>query len=46
VGPRAKYTIHLRKLAIESVVSPRKRAALGKSIELLERLAEAGRHES
>ena len=32
--------------AIESVVSPRERAALGKSIELLERLAEAGRPES
>jgi DNA-binding MarR family transcriptional regulator len=31
--------------AIESVVSPRKRAALGKSIELLERLADAGRPE-
>jgi DNA-binding MarR family transcriptional regulator len=31
--------------AIESVVSPRERAALGKSIELLERLA-AGRPES
>jgi DNA-binding MarR family transcriptional regulator len=29
--------------AIESVVSPRERAALEKSIELLERLAEAGR---
>jgi DNA-binding MarR family transcriptional regulator len=32
--------------AIESVVSPRERAALGKSIELLERLAEAGHSES
>src|SRR5450432_3292827 len=32
--------------AIESVVSPRERAALGKSIELLERLADAGRLES
>jgi DNA-binding MarR family transcriptional regulator len=32
--------------AIESVVSPHERAALGKSIELLERLAEAGRPES
>ena len=31
--------------AIESVVSPRERAALGKSIELLERLA-AGHRES
>jgi DNA-binding MarR family transcriptional regulator len=31
--------------AIERVVSPRERAALGKSIELLERLAEAGRPE-
>ena len=29
--------------AIENVVSPRERAALGKSIELLERLADAGR---
>lgn len=32
--------------AIESVVSPRERAALGRSIELLERLADAGRLES
>jgi DNA-binding MarR family transcriptional regulator len=32
--------------AIESVVSRRERAALGKSIELLERLADAGRPES
>jgi DNA-binding MarR family transcriptional regulator len=32
--------------AIERVVSPRERAALGKSIELLERLAEAGRSQS
>jgi DNA-binding MarR family transcriptional regulator len=32
--------------AIKSVVSPRERAALGKSIELLERLADAGRPES
>jgi DNA-binding MarR family transcriptional regulator len=32
--------------AIESVVSPRERVALGKSIELLERLADAGRFES
>jgi DNA-binding MarR family transcriptional regulator len=32
--------------AIESVVSPRERAALEKSIELLERLADAGRPES
>jgi DNA-binding MarR family transcriptional regulator len=31
--------------AIESVVPPRERAALGKSIELLERLADAGRLE-
>ena len=30
--------------AIESVVSPRERAALGKSIELLERLADAAGH--
>jgi len=32
--------------AIVSVVSPRERAALGKSIELLERLADAGRIQS
>jgi DNA-binding MarR family transcriptional regulator len=32
--------------SIESVVSPRERVALGKSIELLERLADAGRPES
>jgi DNA-binding MarR family transcriptional regulator len=32
--------------AIESVVSPREHAALEKSIELLERLADAGRPES
>jgi DNA-binding MarR family transcriptional regulator len=31
--------------AIDNVVSPRERAALGQSIELLERLAEAGRAE-
>ncbi|HEY1959684.1 MAG TPA: MarR family transcriptional regulator [Polyangiaceae bacterium] len=32
--------------AIESVVSPRERAALEKSIELLERIADAGRPEA
>lgn len=32
--------------AIESVVSPRERTAFGKSIELLERLADAGRPRS